>query len=80
MYGPIPGVLWLGADRHPASATLADIPWLERHWVGTGLGVDCDVTWHSTNDNAMTGVFRFHRESTHVFSEYKMIEALIGGL
>jgi hypothetical protein len=73
-------VLRLEPDQLPAPATLADVAWLAGHWVGTGLGGDCDETWLPATDNAMPGIFRYHREGSLVFSEYMMIEALDGSL
>lgn len=69
-------VLRLEPDQQPASATLADVAWLAGHWVGTGLGGECDETWLPATDNAMPGIFRYHLNDTLVFSEYMMIEAL----
>ncbi len=73
-------VLRLEPSAQPAPATLADVAWLTGHWVGTGLGGDCDETWLPATDNAMPGIFRYHRGDTLVFSEYMMIEALHGSL
>lgn len=57
-------VLRLEPGQAPASATLADVAWLAGHWVGTGLGGDCDETWLPATDNAMPGIFRYHRGDT----------------
>jgi hypothetical protein len=38
-------VLRLEPGAQPASAILADVAWLDGHWVGSGLGGNCDVTW-----------------------------------
>lgn len=73
-------VMRLEPGQAPGSATLADVAWLAGHWVGTGLGGDCDETWLPATDNAMPGIFRYHRGDTLVFSEYMMIEALDGSL
>jgi len=73
-------VLRLEPDQQPASATLADVAWLSGHWIGTGLGGECDETWIPATDNAMPGIFRYHLNDTLIFSEYMMIEALNGSL
>jgi hypothetical protein len=68
-------VLRLEPDAPAGRASLSDVAWLAGHWVGTGLGGECDETWLPATDNAMPGIFRYHRNDTLVFSEYMMIEA-----
>jgi len=50
--------------------------WLAAHWIGTGLGGQCDELWLPAVDNTMQGVFRFHINNKIIFTEYMVLEKL----
>jgi hypothetical protein len=62
----------LGGQPSPA-ATLADMAWLEGHWVGEGLGGVSEELWSPARGGAMMGTYRLLKDGKPVFYEFLMV-------
>ncbi|HEX7705308.1 MAG TPA: DUF6265 family protein [Thermoanaerobaculia bacterium] len=61
---------WRPASDSPrAAASVADLAWLEGHWIGEGLGGEAEEIWTAPRDSTMLGLFRLTREAKPVFYE-----------
>jgi hypothetical protein len=72
----------LKADSHSPrpKAKIADLAWLEGHWVGEGLGGTCEEVWTPPLGNNMMGMFRLVKNEKVVFSELLFIVESEGSL
>lgn len=49
------------------------LSWWNGHWVGTGLGGDCEMTWDPPAGGTITGLFKFMKEGKPVFYEFILL-------
>jgi hypothetical protein len=60
-------------DRPSPPATLADMAWLEGHWVGEGLGGVSEEIWSPARGGTMMGMYRLLKDGKPVFYEFLML-------
>ena len=60
-------------DGPSPPATLADIAWLEGHWVGDGLGGVSEETWSPPRAGVMMGTYRLVKDGKAVFYEFLLL-------
>jgi hypothetical protein len=61
-------------------ATLADMRWLEGHWVGDAFGGVGEETWMAPSGGSMLGMYRIVRDGKPVFFEIMMLVERQGSL
>ena len=60
-------------DNQPAPATLADVAWLQGHWVGDGLGGVSEEQWSPARGGVMMGTYRLLKDGKPVFYEFILL-------
>ena len=60
-------------DQPSPPATLAEIAWLQGHWVGEGLGGVSEEVWSPPRGGVMMGMYRLLRDGKPVFYEFLML-------
>jgi hypothetical protein len=59
----------LAAGAKSPPATIADIAWLQGHWVGQALGGDTEEMWMPPQHGVMLGMYRLIKNGKPVFYE-----------
>ena len=54
----------------PGKGMLSDVNWLQGHWIGSGLGGDCEELWGKPAGGALIGAFRYVRDGKLQFTEH----------
>ena len=65
-----PNTLMASTELSPPPATLQDMAWFAGHWIGSGLGGECEETWSRPAAGAMMGMFRLLKDGKVVFYEF----------
>jgi hypothetical protein len=68
-----PNTLKFDRAVKPARARIADIAWLQGHWIGEGLGGTTEEVWAPPLGNSMMGMYRLVKNGKVVFSELLFI-------
>ena len=75
-----PHTLKLEAGAKSPKAKIADLAWLEGHWVGKGLDGITEEVWAPPLGNSMMGMFRVVKDGKIMFSELLFIVEEEGSL
>jgi hypothetical protein len=72
---------WMGgAGFARPAATVESLGWLTGHWVGEGLGGECEELWGAPKAGAILGAFRLCQENQTVFTEHFVLMEHQGSL
>jgi hypothetical protein len=61
--------LQLAPDVQAGKGAIADLAWLEGHWIGEGLGGTLEEIWTAPAGGKMMGMFRLVKDGEPVFYE-----------
>src|SRR5262249_38284967 len=65
--------LKFSGQTKPPKAKIADLAWLQGHWLGVGLGGTTEEFWAPPLGNSMMGMYRLVKDGKVVFSELLFI-------
>ena len=68
-----PNTLKLDRNIQPPMARIADLAWLQGHWIGEGLGGVTEEVWAPPLGDSMMGMYRLVKNGKVVFSELLFI-------